>query len=639
MRIDVKKFLFIGIEEDKKSFFKQAQELGVINFAETKSRSKEIPAEIQQFSAAIKVLRGLPTLPQEELEVYALADGLVHKILQKKHSLEKLYEDLRTTKLEIARVAVFGDFSKEDIDFIEREGKRKVQFFFAKGGTAAELPLPDEVIYVGTEYGLDYFVSINPEAKQYDKLVEMRIEHPIGELRQRYAKLEREIHETEHALKPYAKYNRFLHEALIEKLNVYHLQSAEHDVQTALEDTLFSVIGWIPENKIPEVEQLVEKMHVHMSEVAIEPADVVPTYLENEGINRIGEDVIGIYDVPSTTDKDPSLWVLISFALFFAIIVGDAGYGAVFLAIALYIRYKFSNLKGAKQRTLNLVTMLCFTTIAWGILTNSFFGFSFPPESPMRKISLINWLVEKKTEYHITHRDATYAHWVEKFPQLQGVTDPKEFMHKASTIDDGGNVSYALISKFSDNIMMELALFIGVVHIILSMLRYVNRNWAFVGWIAFIIGGYLYIPKYLDATSLIHFVFGIDKTAGAESGLYLIYGGIAVAVVLGLVVHKLMGVFEIMTAVQIFADIMSYLRLYALGLAGAMVMATLNESAQALNIVFAGILIIVGHVLNMALSIMGGVIHGLRLNFLEWYHWSFEGGGKQFKPLKKIQIE
>ncbi|HQI04050.1 MAG TPA: hypothetical protein PL195_02185, partial [bacterium] len=51
---------------------------------------------------------------------------------------------------------------------------------------------------------------------------------------------------------------------------------------------------------------------------------------------------------------------------------------------------------------------------------------------------------------------------------------------------------------------------------------------------------------------------------------------------------------------------------------------------------FAPIIFVLGHTLNIALCIMGGVIHGLRLNFLEWYRWSFDGGGKRFVPFKDL---
>ena len=92
--------------------------------------------------------------------------------------------------------------------------------------------------------------------------------------------------------------------------------------------------------------------------------------------------------------------------------------------------------------------------------------------------------------------------------------------------------------------------------------------------------------------------------------------------------------------IQIFADILSYLRLYALGLAGALVNSDHQRSCRFSSFCLRRFnCTALGHCVNIVLGIMGGVIHGLRLNFLEWYHYCFEGGGKMFNPLKKQDIE
>lgn len=640
MRYDVKKYLFIGLEEEREGFYKAAQNVGIIHFIENGTTStKEIPEEITATITAIKILRSLPVLEQVEPEDAGAADDISHKILTLKHSLEALAEQSRTLRLEIERIAPFGDFSPEDLAFIEREGKRKIQFFFGRQGSAAELELPDEVIYVTSAHGLDYFVAINPEPKQYKRLVEIRIEQPIGALRKQRHDIEQQLHHDEHELKTYAKYNHFLHQILIHKLNHYHLRTAKNAADPALENTLFTAKGWVSVNKVEELLELTSRYNIYLSEIVIEPTDAVPTYLENYGINRMGEDVIHIYDTPSITDKDPSLWVLLSFAFFFAFIIGDAGYGTLFLGVALYLRYRFSKgLHGVKRRVLNLVTLLCFACIAWGVLTTSFFGISFSPDSPIRKVSLLTWLVEKKTAYHMEHHDEVYQYWVAKYPQLSSVKDPAEFVRRAATVREG-NVKYDLMAKFSDNIMLELALLIGIVHIIISLARYMNRNWAAIGWIAFIIGGYLYLPHYLQGTSILYFVFDLNREEAAREGIYLLTGGLSVAIILSIIKHKLLGLTEVMTSVQIFADILSYLRLYALALAGAIISETINDSAVSLSFVLGGVLILAGHAINMVMAIMSGLIHGLRLNFLEWYHYSFEGGGKRFRPLKKVDFD
>lgn len=641
MRYDVKKFLFVGVEEDRLAFFKRAQEAGIIHFINAqRAQVKEAPESVQKIAKAIKILRGLPPTEQEETEEYEIASGLANKIVALKEQHDKLAEEERIIRLELSRVEAFGDFSQDDIAYVEKEGKRKVQFYVAKQGRAELADLPDEVVHVSSAHALDYFIGINKEQKQYPKMVEMIIDRPWGQLKRREKEIHKEQHDCEGHLKGYAKYNRFLHHALIYSLNDHHLEEASNFVQFPLESgMLFAIEGWVPDHKSDELAHLVKEMNVHVEEIAQDPNEVSPTYLENEGAARIGEDVMRIYDTPSNTDKDPSLWILVFFSLFFAMIIGDGGYGLVLLLVALYIRSKSSKVTRVGRRFFNLVAILCFSIIAWGVLTTSFFGITIPPDSPLRKVSVMSWLVEKKVEYIVKHKDASYQEWVKKFPQLAKVSDPTEFLMTAQTKSANGLVTYDVYNKFADNIMMELALFVGVLHIIFSMLRYIGRNPQNIGWVIFLIGAYLYTPHFLDATSFLNFAFGVNREAAAKNALYLIYGGVALAVVIAIFKHKLLGLLEASVVIQIFGDVLSYLRLYALGLAGSLMTSTMNELAASVPLVFGILILLLGHVVNIALGIMGGVIHGLRLNFLEWYHYSFEGGGKNFNPLRKLDIE
>lgn len=637
MRHDVKKILFVGIEEEREAFFKKAQDLGLVHFiSPVIPYDKDLPDDVQSLISAIKIVRGLPTLEQEDQGDLALGVGLAKKILQLKNKLDKLEEEKRVTNLEIARIGIFGRFSFEDIAHIENEGKRKFQFFFAKKGLHHELP--EEVILVGSDHGLDYFVAINSEATQYEKMVEMKIEHPLNLLEERSRTIQQEIADVDHQLKSYAKYNRFLHLALVDHLNKHHLLSTKKHAEDQLEGNLFTIQGWVPVNKMIELQKLVDKLKVHAEEVSVEPTDIVPTYLENQGLARMGEDLVHIYDSPSITDKDPSLWVLFFFLLFFAIIIGDGGYGLVILAIAAFIKFKKPNLKGVGKRVLNLTFLLGIFCVGWGLATHSFFGMSLDPKNPVHKYAPLTWLTEKKAAYHIQHQDEVYQEWVKKFPQLKDVKDPHEFLMKGVS-DNKGRPSYDIISKFTDNILLEFALLIGMIHIAISLIRYGNRNWTAIGWLLFVVGGYLYFPFYLDATSMLHYLFHLDKVQAATQGFYLLIIGVAFSVIVAIFRDKIFGVFEVMTAVQVFSDVLSYLRLYALGLAGAIMGSVINEMSESMTFILAIALLIVGHTVNLALGIMSGVIHGLRLNFLEWYHYSFEGGGKMFNPLRKISLD
>ncbi len=638
MRVDVKKFLFIGLDRDRERFFGKAQKTGIIHFIEpTKAAYKQTPEVIERILTAIKVVRGLPTGEQEELYRFDQTDFIVDQIISLHEDVERCEEEERILKMEISRIQVFGDFDVQDLDYLEAEGGRNIQFYCAGHGTAEEHADTTELIHVGSESGLDYFVGVHTEPKRYQGLIEMKIEKSLSQLKERLATVYQQQAVSEEALKVYAKYYNFLHESLKVELNAYNLDHAQIQADTDLDDTLFSVEGWVPKNKRKALHGLLEEMPVHAEEVAIEDQDAIPTYLENEGAHRIGEDLVHIYDTPGHTDKDPSMWVLCFFALFFSIIVGDGGYGLVFLAVALYLRKKFSKAPDAGRRVINLVTILAVSCIGWGLLTNSFFGVKIAPDHPARSVSLVNWLAHKKAEYHLSHDDGVIQAWQEKYPDLAQAQTSEQVLSQAKPMKAGG-FEFEILDKFSDQILLEIALFIGIVHVTLSFMRYLGRNWAGIGWILFLAGAFLYFPDYLGAITWVQYVGGVDVKAAAEVGIDLIGIGLPTAVVLSLIQNRLLGLIEITNAIQVFGDILSYLRLYALGLASAIVSVTVNEMAMGLPVVLGAILVIVGHSINMVLAIAGGVIHGLRLNFLEWYHYSFEGGGRLFKPLKRLKI-
>ncbi len=91
--------------------------------------------------------------------------------------------------------------------------------------------------------------------------------------------------------------------------------------------------------------KLADELNIHVEPIAAEEKDRIPTYLENEGVARLGEDLVHIYDTPSRTDRDPSRWVFFAFAVFFSMIIADAGYGLILLGLSLFLMYKFGKKK------------------------------------------------------------------------------------------------------------------------------------------------------------------------------------------------------------------------------------------------------------------------------------------------------
>jgi V/A-type H+-transporting ATPase subunit I len=130
---------------------------------------------------------------------------------------------------------------------------------------------------------------------------------------------------------------------------------------------------------------------------------------------------------------------------------------------------------------------------------------------------------------------------------------------------------------------------------------------------------------------------------------YVLIAGLAVVFLFSstkknLILRAAEGLNGLLGIVQIFSDVLSYLRLFALGIATVYMAQTFNMLADDIakgvpwfGYILAALILILGHLVNLLLGIMGGVIHGLRLNFLEWYRWCFVGDGVVYRPFKIIK--
>lgn len=630
----MKKYLFIGVKEDVDTFFTRAQEKGFVEFLSTRMRKAlDYPEDVQKLMAALAILHKQPHLKMAELTKDLDVQKLASSVVEDAQWLERLEEEKNLLASEISRIEPLGDFSFEEIREIEKDTGRHVQFFCVKRARLRTLELDEVMIPIGSEYDMEYFMTISPQVESFQGMIEMHFEKSLSQLENELEIASLKMKRCAEELKENATYIDFLKDHLTHALNHYHLMSASDDISTHINNHLFAIEGWIPENRLHGLFPLLEGLGIHAEEVAIEEGEKIPTYMENKNYAKVGEDLVHIFDTPATNDKDPSSWVFWGFAVFFAMIISDAGYGAIFLALAFFLRTKFRHLKPSGKRFLRLFTILSTFCIGWGILTGSYFGLELSPTNPLNKVSGINYMAEKKAGYHIDKRDETWKETIQKFPDLEYIYNGAEFLQAAKVKKDGF-VKYIVLDEFKDSIFMEISLLVGVIHISLSLLRHSRRHWAGLGWIFASVGGYIFFPKILGATSIIHFMGIIPKVEGYEVGQQLFFGGIALALILAFIQNKWAGLIELSKPIELFADILSYLRLYALGLAAMILAGTFNDMGMRLGFAAGFFVILIGHIINIAVGIMGGTIHGLRLNFIEWYHHSFEGGGRLFNPLK-----
>jgi V/A-type H+-transporting ATPase subunit I len=414
----------------------------------------------------------------------------------------------------------------------------------------------------------------------------------LGEL---YKRLDEAEVELEDALAERQSLTRWIY------LMSRHLARAEDQAalshaaaQALMDEELFLVQGWVPEPAVEAVDELAERLGLAMLLEEPSPEDRPPTLLDNPEQLAAGQDLVGFYQMPAYGTWDPSRVVFFSFALFFAMILSDAGYAMV-LGILLAVFWPRMGRSEAGLRWRTLCSVLVGGSLVWGVLVGSYFGVSLPPDSFWGGMKLL---------------------------------DLNDF-----------------------DTMTKLSVSIGVLHLVLAHLEQLSLKWRraaawmHVGWIAAMLGGYAMwlgdglvveqgAPNWLYAAGqwtlglglLAVFVFASERTVrDARSALMRLLDGLS----------------ALTSITRVFGDVLSYLRLFALGLASASLALTFNGLAhqagqiQGVGLLFAILILLVGHVLNLALALMSGVVHGLRLNYIEFYNWALSGEGYAFQPFNK----
>ncbi len=381
-----------------------------------------------------------------------------------------------------------------------------------------------------------------------------------------------------------------------------HLARAEdqaalrHAASTTLdEDSLFAVQGWAARERIAEIQAFADSQGLALLAEEPEYGDHPPTLLSNPPTLSGGEDLARFFQTPGYRDWDPSRVLFFSFALFFAMIMADAGY-ATLLGLGLLFGWGRLGRSRTGRRLRNLIAITLATALAYGILVGSYFGFS-PPEGSL----------------------------------LAG-------MNKLD------------INDFDTMILITVV--IGVVHLMLANAFKAIHHWGHhsalvaVGWNLALLGGlglWLTVMGTLSASYAVA-SWGLLAIGGAT---ILFWGSDRpVRSFKDGVLRLLGGLYALTNATKAFGDVLSYMRLFALGLASASLALTFNQlsadvmqAMPGLGVLLGVLILIFGHALNLALAIMSGVVHGLRLNFIEFYNWGLSDEGYPFRAFEKKEIQ
>lgn len=317
--------------------------------------------------------------------------------------------------------------------------------------------------------------------------------------------------------------------------------------------------------------------------------DQVPTLVRNPKWVEIIKPVFGVINVlPGYREVDISFIFLIFFSIFFGILIGDAGYGLILLGLTFFIQQKLKG-KVADQAPFILIYVLSSCAIIWGILTGTFLGTIL-----LSKIlkPLIAWLTENKN--------------VQMICFLLGTVH--------LTLAHGWRVLMKMPAVFA--VLAEL------------------------GWIVIIWGSFFLANA---------MVIGVP-VLGMDMNKALIVVGIGGALVVADILSRpkdniFIGlVLTFFSCISAFTDVISYIRLFAVGLAGVAVADAFNQMALGIGCsgpvssFFTVLILVVGHLFNMVLCGFGILVHGLRLNVLEFSgHLGLEWAGFKYEPFKKTK--
>ena len=581
MITQMKKYTFLVFHREYEAFLEQLRDAGVVHVTE-KAAGTADDAHLQELLVSAEQTRKL------------IAQGAPDQLLTEKTNLE---QRIMATQKEADKMAVWGDFSTERIEQLKAAGYTLRYFTCPKKNFDEQFG-----IIVAEQGSTVYFVQVNNDGEAPEGCQEQYLsQKSAADLLKDVEGLNGLLVAQNARIELWAKENiPALETKLVEIKQQIDWQRVTLNTDSEADGSLKILEGFCPADQAPALNELLAKQEVYYQEEDPQVEDNTPIKLRNNKFTKLFESLTGMYGWPNYNEYDPTPILAPFFLLFFALCMGDCGYGIMLIIFGLLVAKKKLNI--AMFEGLGpIITVLGVGTTVVGFFLGTFMGF-----------------------------DLYAAEWV---PQVL-----KNVMIK-------GSVS---VAGMTYDLQMVLALGIGVFHICLAMVvkaicstqqlgfKENIANWA---WTLLIVGGL--IVTILGMTVLPQEVFKwaiITVAIVSALGIYVFNTpGRNPLINIG---SGLWDTYNMATG--ILGDVLSYIRLYALGLAGG----KLGEAFNTLGEMVLGdsivswvpfvLIFAIGHILNLAMSALGAFVHPLRLTFVEYFkNAGYEGKGTLYQPFKK----
>jgi len=585
--ISMHKVTFIGMTADRDRLLTDLQKMGCVQIIPLASGSAAI-ADTAATAGAREALKFLHSYPRRRRQVLDKEQFNAVEVEQRTLEVRNRLHDLKDERdfliKRIQDMRPWGDFV---LPPLQEMGNRRLWFYVVPHKELPKIQASAPVWeIIRRDNKFFYVIVVNEEEPSQMPVPRVHLGYKSRhELEARLDAVELAIEDTQAERAYLTRWHDLFRDGLNQLEDRAICKGAAAQVYS--NEQAFALQGWAPAESLPTLEDYSKEQDFYFASEVSSPEDNPPTLMRNPSWLSAGEDLVTFYMTPGYQTWDPSGITFVSFVIFFAMILADAGYGAV-LGLALMLTWSKMGRSSSGRRFRPLLLSVVVASLGVGVLFGSYFG--------------------------VTPSDASFP----------------------------GKLHVLEISD--TNRMMLISVVIGVFHIVLAnvMNAYRYEHWQdrlpSVGWIGVICGGFsLAISGSITLAGLQE--LGIALMAiGALLILWFTAPG---EKPFARILHGLEGLTKLSGAL---GDVLSYLRLFALGLGSASLAiefnrmaASVNESYPGIGLLFALLILVLGHGINLALGITSGVIHGLRLNVIEFFNWGLKEEGTLYKPFKQSE--
>ncbi len=637
MIVPMKKVSLMIMGDKKKETLKKLRKLGILHIEITEGSGKKIEELKEQIALLESAIFSVSEKKNKNVEMKDASKEEVLNISKEIYSLSEEKKTCLNEKValssELERIKKWGEIDPVVIADLTEKG---VEVSFYEMPPSEYENLGDSVKTVSmekTKNSVKFLLvksGIEGEDEVIDSLRSYRFELPKISNQELTSEIEEKadrIAEIDEKISSYAGYAKSMKNAIktCEKeieFEVYATGMADESVSSDGNISIAYFTGYVEEENLPKIKETAKENSWGL--VVSDPTeeDNVPTKLKN---NKFVSLIYPLTDflgtVPGYFEYDISGWFLGFILIFFGIIFGDGVYGLLLTVVAAALIIKTKKAKKEIPPAFLLLGLFGLSTVLWGTVTCTWGGL------PAEKLPQFLQSISIPVISNVYADKIWYPFWTNGEAGLTTAQNLQIFCFSLALIQlVVAHIKVAKRNRKSIKILGDFGSIFQLIGIYYVVLSFVVNPQVFP--FGLVISG---IP--VGTVALVLVIVGF-----VMSFVFSNYEGSVVKSILESlknIVSVLLGV------VNVFSDIVSYIRLWAVGLAGAAISATVNELASPLLgnfmfMIFAVILLVFGHGLNMILNVLSVIVHGIRLNTLEFSsHLDMSWSGHKFKPFNE----